>query len=219
MINKREIINKTKAFAKSTMQSDYTAHDWSHVGRVYKMATSIAKKEKKGNILIVQLASLLHDVKDWKFNKGDSKAGADVSREWLEKLSLPDEDINTICYIVENISYKGKSNKEKMSSIEGMIVQDADRLDAIGAIGVARVFAFGGYKKEEMYNPSVKRKIGLGAKKYLNKKGTTINHFYEKLLFLKDEMHTKTAREIAYKRHEFMENFLDTFYKEWRSES
>jgi uncharacterized protein len=217
MHSKAEVIKRTKSFVKEKMKADASGHDWFHVERVLKLATYISKKEKNVDIFIVQLAALLHDIGDWKFNNGDSTIGSKTAHEVLKHLSVPEGIIKDVCYIVEHISYKAGSNSRKMKNIEGMIVQDADRLDALGAIGIARAFAYGGYKQQEIHNPRITKKIGVTPQVYLTKKGTTINHFYEKLLLLQDTMHTKTAKRIAQKRHDFMLHFLDTFYQEWNS--
>jgi len=215
-MNEKIIIEKTKQFVKKTLQSDATGHDWFHIERVLHIALYIAKKEKQVNLLTVQLGALLHDIADWKFHNGNSTIGPKITREWLTSLSIDKKIIDEVCFIVEYISYKAGTNK-KMQTKEGMIVQDADRLDALGAIGIARAFAYGGYKNREIYNPSIKINTQHNAKKYLRANGTTINHFYEKLLLLKDLMNTKPAKKIAEKREKFMKQFLNEFYKEWGS--
>lgn len=167
-------------------------------------------------MFVVKLASLLHDISDWKFNSGDDSIGPKTARKWLEKLQVKEETIFQICEIIKNISFKGANVKiNKMQTKEGMIVQDADRLDAIGAIGIGRAFAYGGYDKREMYNPNIKPIKHKSFVQYKKNRSPTINHFYEKLLLLKNLMNTKTARKIAEKRHKFMKEFLDKFYNEW----
>lgn len=218
MYSKAEVIKRTKSFVRKKMESDPSGHDWFHIERVLAMATYIAKQEKNCDVFVIQLTALLHDIGDWKFHNGDSTVGAKIAKTWLEELTVPEKVIENVCYIVEYISYKGGSPIGQMKTLEGMIVQDADRLDALGAIGIARAFAYGGYKKQEIYNPQIEKKINMSAREYLAKKGTTINHFYEKLLLLKDKMNTNTAKKIAEKRHKFIILFLAIFYKEWNCE-
>lgn len=193
-----------------------TGHDWFHVERVYKNALYIAKNENGCDIFIVKLASLLHDIADWKFHD-DPEAGEKTARIWLEKNNVSKEVIDRVCGIVATMSYRGGTNPP-MKTIEGKIVQDADRLDALGAIGIARAFAFGGYKERQIYNPKLKPKKYKTAIQYKNSNGTTINHFYEKLLLLSNKMNTKTGKRIAARRHKILENYLEEFYKEWDSD-
>lgn len=214
MISKPTIIRKTKEYVRQTLEKEGSGHDWWHVYRVHKMAVNIAKKET-ADIFVVELAALLHDIADWKFNNGDLKAGSRVARKWLEKLDLDEEIIKHICEIIEQTSFKGAGVKFQMKSKEGMIVQDADRLDAIGAIGIARTFAYGGYKNREIYNPDTKPQFHETFEQYKSSNSPTINHFYEKLLLLKDLMNTETAKKIAEERHKYMETYLERFYKEW----
>ena len=209
------IIKKTKNYVYEKMKGEGSGHDWWHIYRVYNTAVSIAKKEKNANILIVELSALLHDIADWKFNGGDLNAGAKVSSEFLQSLGVEDMVINRVADIISNISFKGSGEKTEMKTLEGKIVQDADRLDAIGAIGIARTFAYGGSKNREMYNPDIQPENHTNFQAYKNSNGTTINHFYEKLLLLKDRMNTESGRKIAEKRHKYMEDFLNEFYDEW----
>lgn len=214
-MNKKLILKNTKDFVKNTLSKDSTGHDWWHIYRVWKLSLYIAKKEKNKKLFIVELGALLHDIADFKFHNGDETVGPKVAREWLERQNVPEEIITQVVHIVESISYKGAKVKNTMQSLEGKIVQDADRLDALGAIGIARTFAYGGYKGREMYNPHIKPEIHTNSKSYKNSTGPTINHFYEKLLLLKDKMNTKTAKQLALKRHKFMEKYLEEFYREW----
>jgi uncharacterized protein len=211
-----ELINQTIDYVKETLNDDHTGHDWSHIERVYQMALAIAECEK-GDLLIVSLAALLHDIKDHKFTGGDSSIGADLAYDFLMNLEVETDVANVVREIILNMSYKGGLNQDKVLSKEGQIVQDADRLDAIGAIGIARAFTYGGSKGRVMFDPNNQPQTFTDLETYLNNQSTTINHFYEKLLKLKDLMNTETAKQIAAKRHTFMESFLTQFYKEWES--
>jgi uncharacterized protein len=213
-MNKSLVIQETRKYVRQKMTGEGTGHDWFHVERVVIMAKRIARKEKGADLFIVEIAALLHDIADWKFH-GDETIGAKVSRVWLSSLSVNEEIIEHVCEIVQHISFKGGVNKVKLQTKEGQIVQDSDRLDALGAIGIGRTFAYGGFKGREMYNPDIKPKTFSTLEEYKNAKNTTINHFYEKLLLLKDRMNTKTAKKIAAKRELFMKKFLKEFYKEW----
>ncbi len=212
-MNQKLLVKNTEDFVKKTMQGD-PGHDWSHVNRVRKLAVYIGKKEK-ADLLVVELASLLHDIADFKFHKGDEKVGGQIAKEWLLKNKLNEKVIDHICYIIDNVSFKGAKVEYDMATLEGKIVQDADKLDALGAIGIARVFSYGGHFNRPMYDPTIKTVLHNSFSKYKNGKATSINHFYEKLLLLKDRMHTKTARQIAQHRHKFMQTYLKEFYKEW----
>ncbi len=209
------ILEKTITFVKSKLQGDSSGHDWWHIYRVWNMSKKLQEKEG-GDLFIIELAALLHDVADWKFHKSENE-GLGIIRDWLIQLELPNEAINKIVNVIKNVSFKGAGVKDKMETIEGKIVQDADRLDAIGAIGIARTFAFGGKFGNEMYNPEIKFELHQSFEKYKKSNGTTVNHFYEKLLLLKDRMNTKMAKEIAEGRHSFMENFLKQFFDESES--
>jgi uncharacterized protein len=212
-MNKKEIIRKTEEFVKRTMKGD-PGHDWSHIDRVRKNALYIARRED-ADLFVVELAALLHDVADYKFHKGDDKLGGRIAAKWLKKFKLSDEMINEIEYIVNEVSFKGAKVKSNMKSIEGKVVQDADKLDALGAIGIARTFSFGGKFDVAMYSPDEKPVLHTSFQEYKKNNTSTINHFYEKLLLLKDRMHTKTARRIAGDRHKFMQSYLKQFFKEW----
>jgi uncharacterized protein len=215
IMNKQDIIQKTKKYVEETLSGEGSGHDWWHVYRVWKNVQAIGKNEK-ADMFVVELAALLHDIADWKFNDNDEMAGARTARIWLESQNVDSIIINHVCDIITDISFKGPvSSKKKFQDIEGQIVQDADRLDAIGAIGVARTFAYGGAKGREMYNPNQKPNIYKNDDAYKNNTSPSINHFYEKLLLLKDLMNTQTAKQIAIGRHQFMEKFLDQFFKVW----
>jgi len=213
-MNKKLIIKNTEEFIKNKLSGEGSGHDWWHIYRVWNNALYIGKREK-ADMFVVQLAALLHDISDWKFNNGDDTVGPKLAREWLEKQKVEEEIISHVCEIIKDLSFKGAGVKSQMPTIEGMIVQDSDRLDAIGAIGIARTFAYGGHKNNEMYNPNIKPALHTSFEQYKNNSSSTINHFYEKLLLLKDLMNTETAKKIAEKRHKYMEKFLDEFYKEW----
>lgn len=210
----QKVIDKTYEFIKERMAGESSGHDFWHIYRVWKNAINIARYEEV-DIFIVELGALLHDVADWKFNDGDEEAGARVTREWLSSLNVEEETIDKVCYIVKNVSFKGAKVEDKIETLEGKVVQDADRLDAIGAIGVARAFAYGGNKGREMYDPEDKPILHESFEHYKTNSGCTVNHFYEKLLLLKDRMHTETAKGLAEDRHKFMEEFLEQFFEEW----
>lgn len=217
-MDKNKIIEQTAEFARKNLANESTGHDWWHTYRVWKMSLRIANEEKDAYLFVVQLAALLHDIADWKFNKGDESVGPKLAREWLEKLQLDENIISHVCEIIKEISFKGEAEKSKIKTKEGMIVQDADRLDALGAIGIARVFAFGGYRGNPIYDPNVKPIKNKTVEQYKRMNAPAINHFYEKLLLLKGLMNTKTGKKIAEGRHKIMEKFLEDFFKEWEVE-
>jgi uncharacterized protein len=217
-MDKELIIKMTAEFAKEKLSGESSGHDWWHVYRVWKIAQGIGREEN-ADMFVVELAALLHDIADHKMHGGDVTVGPRVAREWLEKQGVDEETISHICEIIKEASFKGAKVESKTSTIEGKVVQDADRLDAIGAIGVARTFAYGGAKNREMYDPGIKPELHESFEQFKNSNGPTINHFYEKLLLLKDMMNTETARKMAVKRHGFMEKFLDEFFDEWEGKS
>jgi len=208
------LINKTIEKAKEFFENEFSGHDFWHTLRVYNVAKEIAKKEKC-DIEIICLAALLHDFDDAKIT--NSTTELENATKWLNENNYPQERINLIKDIINTISFKGTDTKIP-ETIEGKIVQDADRLDAIGAIGIARTFAYGGSKGRKMWDPNEHYIDNMNEQEYRSNKGNTINHFYEKLLKLKDKMNTDTAREIAENRHRYMENFLEEFYSEWNGE-
>jgi len=209
-----ELIEQTADYVKLKLTGDGTGHDWWHVYRVWRMAKWIGEAEE-ANLLVVELAALLHDIADWKAHDGDSAVGPRMAGEWLGSLGVEPMVIEHVSQVVADISFKGAGVEQPRLSLEGEVVQDADRLDAIGAIGVARAFAYGGAKGRLIYDPAVKPAEHTTAEAYLTDGGTTVNHFYEKLLLLKDRMNTATGRAIAEERHQFMEQFLRQFYEEW----
>lgn len=207
-------INKTIEFVKQTLEGAEAGHDWFHTERVWKLSKIIANREG-GDDLIIQLAALLHDIADAKFHNGNEMIGVTMASEFLHRLNLDETIIGKILFIIKYISFKNRNELTEEPSLELKIVQDADRLDAIGAIGIARAFNFGGFKNNLIYHPDIKPNIYKNKVEYKLYNGTTINHFYEKLLLLKDLMNTTTAREIAEERHHFMLLFLEKFYEEW----
>ncbi|HCC23600.1 TPA: phosphohydrolase [Candidatus Falkowbacteria bacterium] len=217
-MTKKQIIKKTAKHIKSKLTGEGSGHDWWHVYRVWKNALHIGKHESV-DLFVVELAALLHDIADWKFNHGDDNVGPRKAREWLEKSAVDEKVISHVCQIIKDASFKGAGVSTKMKTIEGMVVQDADRLDAIGAIGIGRTFAYGGAKGREMYNPEIKPEKHASFEQYKKNQSHTINHFYEKLLLLKDLMNTKTAKRMARKRHKVMENFLAEFFQEWKGKN
>lgn len=211
-MDKEIILNNTIEFIKRKFEGEGSGHDWFHIDRVYRNTIYILKNENADEF-IVKMSALLHDLDDWKFAE-NGEEDMTATEVFLRSQNLNEEDIEKIVTIIKTISFKGGVISSKQNSIEGMIVQDADRLDALGAIGIARAFTYGGYKNNIIYDP----KIQVKTFKNLNEvksENTTINHFYEKLLKLKDLMNTSTGRELAQKRHEYMEEFLEKFYEEW----
>ena len=213
-MNTNTLIDKTILFVKTTLAQAEGGHDWFHIERVYKNALLIAESEKC-DLKIVQLGALLHDIADSKFHDGDESIGPKTARTFLESEKVEPAIIDHVIAIIENISFKGGKVERQFSSIELDIVQDADRLDAIGAIGIARTFNYGGFKNRALYNPEIAPNLTMTKDEYKNNEAPTINHFYEKLLLLKDKMNTQTGKQIAQDRHRYMEDFLEQFYAEW----
>ncbi len=208
------IIQNTIIFVKQKLENAESGHDWFHIERVYKNSLLIAKNENC-DLLIVQLGALLHDIADSKFHDGDETIGPKTARNFLESEKVDEAIISKVIFIIENISFKGGNFDRESTTIELEIVQDADRLDAIGAIGIARTFNYGGFKNRQLYNPEIFPNLKMSKEDYKKNEAPTINHFYEKLLLLKDRMNTKTGKKIAQERHKFMETFLEQFYREW----
>jgi uncharacterized protein len=211
------LIDNTIVFVKEKLQNAEAGHDWFHIERVYKNALLIALDEEC-DLTIVKLGALLHDIADSKFNDGDETVGPRVARAFLESQNASEETIVHVINIIENISFKGGNFEKKFTSKELEIVQDADRLDALGAIGIARTFNYGGFKNRQLYNPAIAPKLNMNKEEYKNSESPTLNHFYEKLLLLKDKMNTPTGKKLAEQRHKFMEHFLAQFYAEWDGE-
>ncbi len=216
-MNKEIIIQKTTDFVKDVLSGAEGGHDWWHIYRVWKLSKHIAETEDV-NLFIVELGALLHDIADSKFHDGDEEIGPRKAREFLSSLDVEQEVIVHVEKIIANISFKGGKHNQQFRSPELDVIQDADRLDAIGAIGVARTFNYGGHKNREIYNPEIKPNLDMTKEEYKKSNTPTLNHFYEKLLLLKDRMNTKTGKSMAENRHKFMEQFLDEFYKEWNGE-
>ena len=210
-------ITLTINFVKEKLEGAEAGHDWFHIERVWKLSKKIAEKEG-GNLEVIELSALLHDIADPKFHNGDETLALKISKDFLEEIHVEGELIEQVLFVIKNISFKNRAEAPENLPLELQIVQDADRLDAIGAIGIARTFNFGGFKNNLMYHPEIKPNLGMNKEEYKKSNGTTINHFYEKLLLLKDLMNTETAKKIASERHDFMLQFLDEFYKEWNVE-
>ena len=208
------IIDKTCKFVEDKLSGDGSGHDWWHIFRVWTLAKKIAVEEK-AQVEIVELGALLHDIADWKFHDGDDSIGPAIAREFLNNQNVETNVSDSVVEIISTVSYKGAGVATPMKTLEGKIVQDADRLDAIGALGIARTFAYGGYKNRLIYHPDEKPVLHKSYEDYKKNEGHTINHFYEKLLLLKERMNTNTGKRIAEGRHKFMQSFLDQFYKEW----
>ena len=221
IMDKKELVELTAAYVKETLQGAEGGHDWFHIERVYNNARLIAKGENV-NLFIVELGALLHDIADAKFHHGDETIGPRKAASFLRSLKVEEEIIQHIENIIQYVSFKTSldpNSANAFQSNELSVIQDADRLDAIGAIGIARAFNYGGFKNRSLYDPMIAPKIDQDKETYKNSKAPTINHFYEKLLLLKDKMNTKTGRKIAEKRHQFMEQYLQQFYDEWNGKS
>ena len=216
-MNNPDLISTTIAFVKQQLTGAEGGHDWFHIERVYRNSLLLAQTETCDEI-VVKLGALLHDIADSKFHNGDETVGPKVARTFLESQNVDENIIVHVLNIIENISFKGGNFEKKFHSKELEIVQDADRLDAIGAIGIARTFNYGGFKNRPLYNPNIAPNLHMSKEEYKANEAPTINHFYEKLLLLKDKMNTETGKQIALERHHFMENFLSQFYAEWDGE-
>lgn len=210
----QQLVDRTAAFVRSQMEGDSSGHDWWHVWRVWQNSLFISRSENADRF-VTELAALLHDIADWKFHDGDDSAGPKAARAWLSEQSIDESVIDHVCEIVATVSFKGAGVETPMATLEGKIVQDADRLEAIGAIGIARCFAFGGAKGRLMHDPEDPPELHASFEDYKKKSGPSINHFYEKLLLLKDRMNTETGRMLATQRHQVLEDFLEQFHAEW----
>lgn len=215
MNNQEQIIDHTITFVKDSLKNAEGGHDWWHIQRVWQTAKHIAKKEN-ANLFIIELGALLHDIADSKFHNGDETIGPKKARHFLKSLHVEEDIICHIENIITNVSFKGGNEKRTFSSLELDVIQDADRLDAMGAIGIARTFNYGGYKNRELYNPEIPPQLTMTKTEYKNSTAPTINHFYEKLLRLKDRMNTTTGKTMAEHRHQYMLSFLEEFYDEWQ---
>jgi uncharacterized protein len=216
-MGEQEVINLTVNFVKKTLQGAEGGHDWWHIERVWKNAVAIAKTETV-NLQVVELAALLHDIADAKFNNGNEDTGPAKATQFLQSVFVEKDVIEHTEKIIRNISFKGGNFKQAFTSPELAVVQDADRLDALGAIGIARAFNYGGFKNREIYNPAIAPDLAMSKEKYKTSNAPTLNHFYEKLLLLKDKMNTAAGKQMARQRHLFMETYLDQFYREWEGE-
>jgi len=216
-MNKQDSIEKTICFVKEVLKNAEGGHDWWHIERVWKLSKQIAKTENV-DLFVVELGALLHDIADSKFHDGNEDVGPKMAKDFLLSLQVDEKTILHVVRIIENISFKGGNHIQQFRSNELNVVQDADRLDAIGAIGIARTFNYGGHKNREIYNPECKPNLKMNKEEYKNSTAPTINHFYEKLLLLKDRMNTESGKRVAEHRHCFMQDFLDEFYKEWNGE-
>lgn len=217
MPNNKKIIQQTIAFVKNKLKDAEGGHDWWHIERVLKIARKIAKSEKV-DYFIVELGALLHDIADAKFYDGDDTVGPKITKDFLQSIGVDKNIVGHVVKIVKNISFKGGRYKQRFSSAELDVVQDADRLDALGAMGIARTFYYNGFKQREIYNPNIKPNLNMTKTQYYSSQAPAINHFYEKLLLLKERMNTATGKKMALHRHAFMEKYLDEFYREWDGE-
>lgn len=217
-MNQSEVIGATETYVRKTLKDDSTGHDWWHIHRVRNTTLAIAREEK-ADIFVAELGALLHDIADWKFHDGDLSVGPRKARLWLESRQVPEYIVAAVEYIVGNVSFKGASVVTPMCTLEGKCVQDADRLDATGAIGIARCFAYGGSKQRPLYNPEVAATIHADFEAYKNSQSSSVHHFYEKLLLLKDRMNTVTGKKLAEQCHAFLEQYLEQFHKEWNGEA
>lgn len=211
------LIQRTILFVKEQLTDAEGGHDWFHIQRVYNNALKIAETETC-DLLTVQLGALLHDIADSKFHNGDETVGPQTARTFLEGENVGEATIAHVVNIIENISFKGGNFERKFDSIELQVVQDADRLDALGAIGIARTFNYGGFKNRPLYDPDIAPQLNMSKEEYKNSVSPTLNHFYEKLLLLKDRMNTASGKKLAEARHQYMEGFLSQFYAEWDGE-
>lgn len=213
----QEIISSTVSYVQHTLAGTESGHNWFHIERVWRNTRLIAASEPV-NLLITELAALLHDIADAKFHGGDEEIGPATAAGFLATLPLEADIKEHVVNIVKHISFKGGNHEQLFHSAELAVVQDADRLDAMGAIGIARAFHYGGYKNREIYDPSIPPALQMTREEYKNSQAPTINHFYEKLLLLKDRMNTETGKKLAVERHHFMEHYLRQFYSEWNGE-
>lgn len=214
----QNLLQQVAEEVKSRLVEAESGHDWWHIVRVRNTAQQLAQAEGADEFL-VDLGALLHDIADWKFHAGDDTQGSVVTHELLGKLGVEKNIVEQVAQIVDHVSYKGAGVETPQLSVEGKVVQDADRLDALGAIGIARAFAYGGFRNRPMYDPDHKPTLHKTKQEYFQNKGTTINHFYEKLLLLKDRMNTQAGKQLAAERHRFLEEFLDRFYTEWEGKA
>jgi uncharacterized protein len=217
-LDKNLVISQTADFIQAKFLHEGSGHDWAHIQRVWHTSQALAKQTPAADIFVTELGALLHDVADWKFHAGDEEAGPRAARAWLSSLSVDESVIERVEVIIREISFKGLGVPTPMSTPEGEVVQDADRLDAIGAIGIARAFAYGGHKGRALHDPAIALVAHNSFESYKQNVAPTLNHFYEKLLHLQERLHTPAARAVAQERHQFMEQFLAQFLREWDGE-
>ena len=210
-------VDQTEEFVKESLKGAEGGHDWWHIQRMRQTAKSIAIEEKADQ-LVVELAALLHDIADSKFHKGDENIGPARAGDFLTSIGVAQQTVTHVQDIIRNMSFKASLGEVKFSSKELQVVQDADRLDAIGAIGIARAFSFGGFKNREFYDPAIPPNLNMSKEEYKQSTAPTINHFYEKLLLLKDRMNTAAGKNLAEQRHQFMLQYLEQFFGEWNGE-
>ncbi|HLL51045.1 MAG TPA: HD domain-containing protein [Thermomicrobiales bacterium] len=213
MVDQEGVVSWTQAFVRAQLEGEASGHDWWHVHRVWRTAVEIGSEEGV-DLFVVQLAALLHDIADAKFHDGDEEIGPHSAADWLRSLGVDEQAVERVAMIIRDLSFKGAGVQTPMSTREGMVVQDADRLDALGAIGIARAFAYGGFRGQVLYDPEDSPVMHATVDAYRSHRGSTLNHFFEKLL-LKDRMNTEPARRIAGERHRFMERFVSQFSDEW----
>lgn len=216
-MNEEFLLKQTADYVKNTLQNAEAGHDWWHILRVWNSAKELAKHEQV-DLLVVELAALLHDIADSKFHNGDEEKGPRLAGNFLRKIGADEKIAAHVEGIIKNMSFKAGFGNIDFHSKELEVVQDADRLDAIGAIGIARAFTYGGYKNRELYNPAIPPTLNMSKEEYKSSQAPTINHFYEKLLLLKDKMNTETGKRMAEQRHAFMQTYLEQFYGEWDGE-
>lgn len=212
------LVQKTTEFAKTTLQGAEAGHDWAHTERVLRNARLILEAESADGD-VVALAAILHDIADAKFHNGNEELGPKLAGEFLKQQGLDDKRTEHVCNIIRHMSFKGGNENSAWTSLEMEIVQDADRLDAIGAIGIARAFQYGGFKNRSLYNPEIAPNLTMSKAAYRKSDAPTLNHFYEKLFLLKDRMNTSTGKKMALDRHLFMEEFVNQFLAEWEGRS
>lgn len=210
-------IEKTITYVKQQLANAEGGHDWWHIERVWKSAKKIAETENV-NLLVIELGALLHDIADAKFHDGDEELGPHIAAVFMREINVDEETIQHVVQIIKHISFKGGKEAQTFTSPELNLVQDADRLDALGAIGIARTFNYGGFKNREIFNPNIPPNLTMTKEEYKKSDAPSINHFYEKLLLLKDLMNTETGKQLAIQRHVFMEQYLEQFYLEWNGE-
>ncbi len=216
--DRAQVLQQTADHVRRLLSDDASGHDWWHIDRVRQLALHIGRSEQ-ADLYVVELAALLHDIADWKFHDGDLAVGPRRAADWLAGLGVDRATIDQVAEIIAQVSYKGAGVATPMKTLEGAAVQDADRLDALGAIGIARTFAYGGHAGQPMHDPTLAPRPHDSFAAYKSAKSTTINHFYEKLLLLKDRLQTPTGRRLAAERHAFVQQFLDRFHLEWRGEA